>query len=149
MFTTSQAVKHTLRYRRYGWSTLTLDPFPARVGGTFEADLESGVPVPSRRPFWVALRCEQVTLERRPEPLTAPDDRSTKSGKWLFEQERKLPKSKVQPARFGSSASISIPIPDDLPPTSDSSEERIEWTTQGPHRETCPRVRGALSRSGL
>lgn len=122
------AVRRTLRWRRFGTTTLVLDPFPGSlggdVGGTLQIPLgERGLPLEmGELSFRVVLSCIHTRISRR---RTGSGRSKWDTVVWREEVEPRLSRG------FGGLAcAFAIPVPEDLPPSQPRSPSYHHWAVR-------------------
>jgi len=122
------ALRQTLRWRRFGSTTLELDPFPGslggHLGGTLQIPLGGGglSSAVSEGSFRVSVSCIHTRISRS----------STRAGQtrwdsvvWSEEVEPALARSAQ-----GIACAFAVPVPEDLPPTELASESYHHWAVR-------------------
>ncbi len=115
------AIRATLRWRRFGVSTLELKTFPGVVGGRLEGRLHLNVPLEARSGMAFRLECVHRYTSG------SGDDRNThESLQW--QQERRVPRERFSLGPTGSAVPVGFTIPYDCAPSRDwDRDDEILW----------------------
>lgn len=115
------AVYMTLAARKFGASTLTLDPYPGRLGGAVGGDIVAAVPFRADTAFELTLSCLRIHTtgsgkNRRTSHTPLWQDTLLLAGEPTAEGHTRL--------------WFSLAVPDALPPSAAPSDDYTDWQLQ-------------------
>lgn len=114
------AIHTTLRFLKFGRSTLELETLPGAIGGWLAGSIETSVPVTPGAAIRLTLRCvNRITTG------SGKNRRTTERQLWQDEQllTGRLPSTKAG----GSSIPVAFRIPSDCEPSHDGNNNDILW----------------------
>ena len=111
------ALRRTLAWRRFGYTPLTLDPFPGIIGGVVAGYVETRIPYRSGYKPKAGLRCVHV-YQRRSGGKTETRERTI----WHDTQD-----AKMEPGMRGSRIRFVFQTPYELPESAKHSRDYHKW----------------------
>jgi len=112
------AIRRTLNWRRFGMTSLVMDPFPGAIGGDVGGAVELRLAYSHKHRFRVTLTCNHVYTRR-----TSDGTETVRDAKWQDEQQ-----AEVQPGMHGTRLRFLFQPPDELPNSSEGDTSWYEWT---------------------
>jgi hypothetical protein len=118
------AIRATIRWKRFGVSTLQMTSLPGVVGGPVAGTIETGLRTIPENGFLITLRSIRRTRTRRGR------SRSTHE-KILWQEEQRIRREELFPGPRGTSTRFSFQVPFDCEPSSErDSASRVLWRLQ-------------------
>jgi len=121
------ALYETLRWARFGSSTLVLHTLPAVIGGRCSGTVQIPRRLRPVSPFEAMLSCVRITSR-------GTGKRRRVHERLLWQDLRRIEAERWQPGPRGSELPVRFEIPSDVPATSpDTGPDRVEWRLELRH----------------